>query len=445
MKIGEKLTEGPILKKFLLFMIPVLLSNFMQQLYNAADSVIVGRFAGENALAAVGATSALTSLMVNLFVGLSVGSNVVCANCYGANDEEGLSRALHTSILLGIVLGIPLVFAGWFLSETLLGLMGTPVDIMGKAELYMKIIFLGVPAALVYNYGSAVLRAAGDTKRPLYILMISGIINVLLNLLCVIIFKMDVAGVAIGTIVSQLVSAVAVVVIFLRADVGPKLTLKKIKINLRELKNIMAIGLPAGISGTMLRISNVLVQSFINSFGVTVVAANSVAGNYSAFSWIIAVAGEQAATSFVGQNMGARKYDRVNKTVKIATLVTCLLMAIYSVVVVLNGKFFLGFFTDEPAVIEYGIIYLTLVVAPYVLFVPNATFGGALRGMGYALTQTIISFMFICVARVLWIIFVLPIKPIYEMVLISYPLSWLAASITTFIAYEITKKKAFRK
>ncbi len=444
MKAGVDFTEGPILKKFLLFAIPVLLTNLMQQLYNSADIMIVGKFAGETALAAVGSTAALTNLIVNLFVGFAVGSNVLCARCYGAQDKEGLSRALHTSILLGLLLGFPLAFIGWFASGYFLEIMGTPADVIDKATLYMRIYFLGSPASMVYNYGAAVLRSVGDTKRPLYILAASGIINVFLNLLCVVVFKMDVAGVAIGTIASQLVSALAVVVIFMKSDSDLKLTLGGLSIHKKELKQIAAVGVPAGINGAMFSLSNVILQSAVNSFGSTVMAANSVASNYTNFAYILVAAGEQACTSFVGQNMGARKYERIGKIVTVSLLVTGIAVMIYSAVIVLNGKFFLGLFTTEPDVVKYGMVYVRVVIIPYVLIMPSVVLGGALRGMGHAVSQTVISLVFICLVRVLWVAFVLPLNNVYEMVFVSYPVSWIAAALAAFTVFLIAQRNLLK-
>lgn len=441
MKAGVDLTQGSILKKFLLFAIPVLLTSFMQQLYNSADTMVVGKFAGEIALAAVGSTASLTNLIVNLFVGFAVGSNVICARYYGAHDNKGFSKALHTSLLLGLILGFPLALIGWFASSYFLEIMGTPYDVIDKATLYMRIYFLGSPASLVYNYGAAVLRAVGDTKKPLYILLGSGIINVFLNLLCVIVFKMDVVGVALGTIVAQLVSAVAVVVIFLRADTELRLDIKKLRLYPRELKQISLTGIPAGINSAMFNLSNVILQSAVNSFGSTVVAANSVAGNYSSFAYTFVAAGEQTCTSFVGQNMGAKRYDRIGKIVKIALSVTGAAVMLYSAIIALNGEFFLGFFTNEPEVVKYAMVYVKLVIIPYVLIMPSVVLGGALRGMGYAVSQTVISLIFICLVRVLWVAFILPLNHTYEMVFISYTVSWVAAALASLVVFLNVKRK----
>ncbi len=445
MKAGVDLTEGPILKKMLMFAIPVLFTNLLQQLYNTADSIIVGNFGGTDALAAVGSTAALTNLIVNLFVGFAVGSNVVCARCYGAKDLKGLSKTVHTSFLLAMILGIPMAVIGWVASESFLSLMGTPDDVIGKAALYMKIYFLGAPAALVFNYGAAMLRAVGDTKRPLYILAASGIINVLLNMLCVIVFKMDVVGVALGTIVSQYVSAVAVLVIFMKTDSELKLKIRELRIYADELKQIVVVGIPSGINACMFSLSNVVLQSAVNSFGKTVMAANSVACNYSNFAYIMVNAGEQACISFVSQNMGAKKYKRIGKIVITAMMITCAVEAVYSVIICLGGDFFLRLFTRDAAVIDKAWSYLYVVIAPYVLIIPGMIYGSALRGMGKAIQQTVISLVFICFSRVLWVEYILPLNNVYEMTFVSYPVSWVLSDVAMAIVFYSTKYKLIKQ
>jgi len=440
MKLGVDLTEGPILKKFIMFAIPVLLTSLMQQLYNAADIMIVGNFADSDALAAVGSTSALTNLIVNIFIGFAIGSNVLCARCFGAHNSQALSRAVHTSFLLAMILGIPLALIGWFASETFLGVMGTPPEVIGKAALYMKIFFLGSPASLVYNYGAAMLRAVGDTKRPLYILAATGIINVIINIVCVVGFGMDVVGVALGTIAAQYVSAVVIMIIYVKTGSEIKLSFGKLKLHKNELRQIAVIGLPAGISSAMFSFSNVLLQSAVNSFGPTVMAANSVACNYSNFAYILVAAGEQACTSFVGQNMGAKKYDRIGRVVVIAHLVTGAAMIVYSIVMGVGADFFLRLFTSDQAVIDNGLKYMYVVIIPYVLIMPSVVLGGALRGMGHSMAQTVINLLFICLVRVLWVTYILPLNNVYEMVFVSYPVSWTCAAIASVVVYLVAKR-----
>ncbi|MBR5155126.1 MAG: MATE family efflux transporter [Clostridia bacterium] len=443
MKLGTNLTEGSIFKKFCLFVVPVILSGFLQQLYNTADTIVVGRFAGDTALAAVGATTVLTNLIVTLFIGLSVGTNVVCARFFGSENKEGIERALYTSVVLGIVLGIPLTFVGWFGSEYFLSLMGTPSDIIKPAALYMKLYFLGVPATLIYNFGSAVLRALGDTKRPLYILTVAGIVNVILNLICVIGFGLDVVGVAIGTIASQVLSAIAVIAIFMQKAAEPRFRFSKLRTFKKELIMILAIGLPSGLNGILFSLSNALTQSAVNSFGKLTVAAHSVGWTFMGFCHLLITAGEQGVISFVGQNMGAQKYDRVKKTVNVALLFSAVTMIIFTTALVWKAEWVIGVFTKDAKVVEIGLVQFYNALSVYALYVPSVIYGGALRGMGKAILPTVINIIGICVLRVLWVTTVWPLNPTLEMVYYSFPLSWTASGIAMGIAYYIVKRKEF--
>ncbi len=441
MKLGTNLTEGSIFKKFCLFVIPIILSGFLQQLYNTADTIVVGRFAGDTALAAVGATTSLTNLIVTLFIGLSVGTNVVCARFFGSENKQGVERSLYTSVVLGIVLGIPLVFAGWFCSEHFLSIMGTPDDIMESAALYMKLYFLGVPATLIYNFGSAVLRALGDTKRPLYILTASGVVNVILNLICVIEFNLDVVGVAIGTIASQVLSAIAVIVIFMQKNSEPRFKFSKLRIFKKELLMILAIGLPSGLNGILFSLSNTLTQSAVNSFGKLTVAAHSVSWIFMGFCHLLITASEQGVISFVGQNMGAHKYDRVKKTVNVALLFAGVTILVFTTALIWKAEWVIGIFTKDAEIVKIGLVLFYNALSMYVLFIPSVIYGGAIRGMGKAVLPTIINIAGICVFRVLWVTMVWPINPTLEMVYYSFPLSWVVSGVAMSIAYYIIKKK----
>lgn len=443
MKLGEKLTEGPIFKKFVLFVIPVVITGFLQQLYNAADTVVVGQLAGDTALAAVGATSSLSALIITLFMGLSVGTNVVCAAFFGAENRDGLSKAIHASVLLGVVLGIPLTLVGWFGAEYFLTLTGTPKDVIGQAALYMKIYFLGVPFALVYNFGAAALRAMGDTKRPLCILTVAGVANVALNIVCVAAFRLGVVGVAIGTIVSQLVSAVWVILVFAGNKNGIRLQLSKLRLYKKELLRILAIGIPSGLNGIMFSLSGVIIQTAINSFGKVTIAAHSVAWNYMAFSSLLIAAGEQGVVSFVGQNMGAKRYDRVKRTVWVALITMTAASVLFSVFIVLFAKPLLGIFTDDAGVAERGIVQLNCAMGFYFLYVPDLILGGALRGMGRSMIPTIINLVFICLLRMVWIWFVWPLCPSLEMVYYSFPFTWIISGIVMAAAFLIEGKRMF--
>ncbi len=442
MKMGTSLTEGSIWKKFCLFVVPIILSGFLQQLYNTADTVIVGRFSGDTApLAAVGATTVLTNLIITLFIGLSVGTNVVCARFFGAENHIGIERALYTSVALGVVLGIPLTLVGWFCSEYFLGLMGTPEDIIKLATLYMRLYFLGVPATLIYNFGAAVLRSMGDTKRPLYILMISGAVNVVLNLICVIVFKLGVVGVAIGTIASQILSAVAVMCIFIKSDSKPHFNIAKIRFYKKELLMILGIGLPSGLNGILFSLSNTLTQSAINSFGKLTVAAHSIGWTFMGFCHLLITSSEQGVISFVGQNLGAEKHDRVKKTVNVGLVFAAATVLNFTAMLVMNAKWIIGIFTKEPEVVEIGVVQFYNALSLYILYVPSIIFGAALRGMGRAVLPTVINIVGICVLRVVWVTVVWPMHPTLEMVYYSFPLSWVASGLAMAIAYLIAKKK----
>ena len=445
MKLGERLTEGPIFKKFVFFVVPVIISGFLQQLYHAADTVVVGWFAGDTALAAVGATSSLSALIITLFMGLSVGTNVVCAAFFGAEDYDGLSRAIHTSFFLGIVLGIPLTLVGWFGAPYFLTLTGTPQDVIGKAALYMKVYFLGVPFALIYNFGAAVFRAMGDTKRPLYILTVSGIVNVFLNILCVAIFKMGVVGVALGTIVSQLVSAIWVIFVLAGKNNKVRLRFSKLKLYKKEFFRIVAIGIPSGLNGIMFSLSGVITQTAINSFGKVTIAAHSVAWSYMAFSNLLIAAGEQGVISFVGQNMGAKKYDRVKRSVWVALLTMTIASILFSAVIVLFAEPLMGIFTNDSGVAKRGVVQVYCATAFYFLYAPDLILGGALRGMGKSMVPTTINLVCICFLRIMWIWFVWPICPVLEMVYYSYPFTWIMSGIAMTVAYLLVRRKTFEE
>ncbi len=441
MKTGVNLTTGSIWKKFCIFVIPIILSGFLQQLYNTADTIVVGRFAGDVALAAVGSTTTLTSLIVNLFIGLSVGTNVVCSRFFGAENKIGIRRALYTSLALGLVLGLPLTLVGWFCSEYFLGLMGTPQDIIKPAALYMRLYFLGVPATLVYNFGSAVLRAMGDTKRPLYILTAAGIVNVILNLICVIAFRMDVVGVAIGTIASQVLSAIAVMVIFKKDDSYLCFRFSEIRIFKKEFLMILAIGIPSGINSILFNVSNTLTQSAINSFGKLTVAAHSIGWTFMGFCHILITSSEQGVISFMGQNLGAGNFDRAKRSVNVGLLFSLVTMSAFTFMLIVNAKWIIGIFTNDPEVVKIGTVLFYNALSMYVLYIPCVIYGGALRGMGKAILPTVINIVGICVLRVVWVTVVWPQNPTLAMVYYSFPLSWVASGVAMTIAYYVQKKQ----
>lgn len=441
MKIGSNLAEGSIWKKFSLFVIPVILTGFLQQLYNTADTIVVGQFAGDTALAAVGATTVLINLIVTLFIGLSVGTNVVCARFFGAENNIGIERTLYTSVVLGVVLGIPLTLVGWLGAEYFLGLMDTPNDIIKLAALYMKLYFLGVPATLIYNFGSAVLRAMGDTKRPLCILTASGIVNVILNLICVIVFRLGVVGVAIGTIVSQFLSAIAVMMIFVKENSVPHFKLSNIRVYKKELLMILGIGVPSGLNSILFALSNALTQSAINSFGKLAVAAHSIGWTFMIFCHLLIASSEQGVISFVGQNLGAEKYDRVKKAVNVGLMFAAITVLAFTAMLMVCAKWIIGIFTNDQEVVKIALVQFYNALSVYVLYVPSIVYGAALRGMGKAILPTVINIVGICVLRVVWVTVIWPLNPTLEMVYYSFPLSWVASGVAMATAFYITRKK----
>ena len=447
MSFGTDLTQGSVLKKYIFFIIPIFLSSFMQQLYNTADVLVVGNFVGDSALAAVGSTGSITHLILNLFLGLSLGTNVVCARFFGANNTEGLSRTTHTSVLLAIISGIFLAIVGVVFSKDLLILMGTPHDVIDEATLYMKIFFLGSPASMLYNFGSSVLRAVGDTKRPLYIMLFSGLVNVLLNLFCVLVLKIGVAGVAIGTVASQIVSAIIVLYLLAKNNSDFKLRFSKLKIHKRELMQIIAIGIPSGLNGITFSASNVIIQSTINSFGKAAVAGASAAGNIDGYGFLFLAAVEQGAITFVGQNMGAKQYNRVKKIAKIAISVGFFLTFITFCAMFFAGETMLGLFADEASrcsVVEMGMIKLMCSTVMHFVFVPAQALSGVLKGMGRAVSVTVINITCTCITRILWILFIFPLNPTLETLYIVYPISWALASVATIIVYFPLRNKSFK-
>ncbi len=439
------MTNGPLLGKITRFAIPLALAGILQLLFNAADIVVAGRFAGPQALAAVGSTGALNMLIVNLFMGLSVGVNVLVARYYGGGAHKDLSETVHTAILTAMACGLLLVVIGISLSRPLLTLMGTPEDVIGQSVLYMRIVFAGMPAMMTYNFGAAVLRAVGDTQRPLYFLMISGVINVLLNLFCVIVLRMGVAGVAVATVVSQCISAVLVIACLVRSDAVYRLDLKRLRIYKGKLLLMTKIGVPAGIQGAMFSLSNVVIQSNINSFGSIAMAGSTAAGNIEGFVFTAEDAFAQAALSFTGQNYGARKFDRINKV-----LINCILL-VSAVGLVLGGLTnlfagpLLGVYSTDPQVIEFGIQRMLLVGLPHFICGAMGVITGSLRGMGSSVAPMLITVFGTCVLRVAWVYTIFPLNPTWQMLFLSYPISWLATGIVQFVAFLFVKKRAKEK
>lgn len=438
--------SGSILKKMLVFTLPLMLSSILQLLFNAADIVVVGRFAGDNSLAAVGSTTALVNLLTNLFVGLSIGANVTAARLYGAKQNDALSRTVHTSIAVSLISGVILTFIGFFGAEKMLVLMSTPPEITELAAVYLRIYFLGITALMVYNFGSAILRAIGDTKRPLYYLMASGAVNVVLNLIFVICFKMDVAGVALATVISQCLSAALVVRCLMKEQGAIRLVLRSIKIHRQELLSIIRIGLPAGFQGIVFSLSNVVIQSAVNLFGNVVVAGNSAAANIEGFVYVAMNSFYQAVLSFMSQNFGAGNYKRLNKILITGELCVTAVGLLLGNLAVIFGEQLLRIYSDSPDVIAAGMIRLRYISRLYALCGIMDVLVGALRGIGCSITPMIVSVIGACGLRLVWIatVFTIPEYHSVETVFLSYPITWIITASVHLICYIIVRKRVKR-
>lgn len=435
--------EGPIFGKLLLFAGPLMLSSMLQLLFNAADIIVVGRFAGDNSLAAVGSTSSLINLLVNFFMGLSIGTNVLVSRYFGARHDKHLSDTVHTSMAVSIIGGAILAIVGFFFSKTFLIWMQSPTEVLPLASLYLKIYFLGMPASMVYNFGSAILRAVGDTRRPMYYLSFAGVINALLNLFFVIVCHLDVAGVAIATVISQVISAVLIVRCLMKEEGIYRLELAKLSINREILGKIIRIGLPASFQGMLFSISNVIIQSSVNSFGAIIVAGNSAAANIEGFVYMGMNAFYQAAISFVGQNVGANKYDRVGKIAIRAEVLVILTGLLMGNLGYLFGENLLSFYTKSPEVIAAGMIRLLYILVPYCLCGMMDVMVGVLRGLGYAVMPMIVSLIGACGLRLVWI-FTFFQKPAFhetKYLYLTYPVSWGVTMLAHVVCYAVCINK----
>lgn len=444
-KYEMDMCNGPLLGKILMFSLPLMASGILQLLFNAADMIVAGRFAGSVALAAVGATSSLINLIINIFMGLSVGANVAIAHFYGAGRDEEVSDTVHTTIALAFICGIILTVIGYVLAEPLLIMMGTPESVLPHSVTYMKIYFMGIIATLVYNFGAAILRAVGDTKRPLYYLTFAGVINIFLNLYFVIVMGMGVAGVAWATIISQTISAALVVITLIRSKTSIHLDLHKLRLNKDKVIRIAKVGLPAGFQGAIFSISNVLIQSSVNSFGAVAVAGNTACCNLEGFIYNSMNAFHQTAISFTGQNMGARKYDRVQKIMWIClacVTVTGLVMGGASVI--FRGPL-LGIYSDEADVVAFGIRRLVIIMSTYFLCGTMDVMVGSIRGMGFSIMPMIVSLLGACVFRIIWIYTIFRVINTPECLYYSYPISWaLTFAVHMCCFFFVAKKKAFK-
>lgn len=435
------MTEGPLFGKILKFSVPVVLSGVLQLLYNASDMVVVGRYAPEGSLGAVSATSALINLIINVLIGLSVGTCVIVARYYGEKNDEGISRAVHTSISVSLIGGVLVGILGLLLARPMLTMMGTPPEVIDRSVLYMQIYFCGMPFNALYNYGAAIMRAGGDTRRPMYYLASTGIVNVLLNLLFVIKFDMGVAGVALATIIAQALSAILVFFKLCRSEGADRIRIRKLRISGNELLHIMKVGLPAGIQGSVFSISNVLIQSSINSFGPTVMDANAAASNIDSFVYTAMNGVSQATLAFVSQNYGAAKFKRIKSSVFQTISITFVLGAVLGVLFNIFAEQLIWIYNGDPTVISYGKTRLLIVCLPYFLCGIMDVFAGAMRGIGKSTTAMIISLLGACVFRIIWIYTVFSAFRSIECLYLSYPVSWALTDLCYVIIFSRSLKK----
>ncbi len=439
--------NGPILKKMLLFAFPLMFSSILQLLFNAADIIVVGKYAGDNSLAAVGSNTALINLLTNVFIGLSVGANVLVARYYGAVRQRDLSETVHTAMLLSLISGIILAVVGEIFAEKLLILMKTPDEILNLAALYLRIYFLGMPSMMIYNFGSAILRAVGDTKRPLYYLFIAGAINVGLNLLLVIVFNLDVAGVGIATVISQTVSAALIVICMLKDKGAVHFEIKSLHIYGSKLKSIMQIGLPAGFQGTVFSLSNVVIQSSINIFGEIVVAGNSAAANIEGFVYMAMNAFHHTTLSFTGQNYGAGKSDRIKKILFTGQGCVIVTGVVLGQLAVFFGNSLLGIYTDNPVAVEAGMVRLMIICGTYALCGMMDVMVGSIRGIGYAVMPMAVSLIGACGLRFVWLatVFQIPQYHTTKVIYMSYPVTWAITFAVHVICFVIVWNKQKKK
>ena len=439
--------SGPILRKMLMFALPLMLSSILQLLFKAADIVVVGKFAGDNSLAAVGSNTALINLLTNLFIGLSIGANVVAARHYGAKAWDDLRRTVHTAMLLSMLSGALLLVLGVIGAEQMLIWMQTPEEVLPLATVYLRIYFLGMISTMVYNFGSALLRAVGDTKRPLYFLLCAGIINVILNLLFVIGFQMDVMGVAIATVISETVSALLVLRCLVKEKGGIHLELRAMRIDRKKMLQILRIGLPAGFQGVVFALSNVVIQSSVNIFGNIVVAGNSAAANLEGFVYMAMNAFYQTTLSFVSQNYGAGEQKRINRIVLLGEACVIVTGTLLGNMVVFFGNDLLQIYSNNPEVIAAGMVRLHYISMIYALCGIMDVMVGALRGIGYSIMPMIVSIVGVCVLRLIWLATVFQIPEFHkiETVYLSYPVTWILTSLVYIVFFVWIRIRSARK
>ena len=429
------MTEGSLFRNTFLFSLPLILSSWLQLLFNAADTIVVGRFSGAQALAAVGSTGSINQLLICLFLGLGTGANVIVARAIGAKNHDFASRSAHTAIATALLSGVILSFLGFFLSRPLLKMMDSPADVIDLATTYMRIIFIGMPMQLLYNFCAALLRSVGDTKKPLYFLTVAGVVNVILNLFFVIVLDMSVAGVAIATVISHTISSLLALRSLTKRDDMLRIDLKKLRIEWKIFIEIARVGLPTGIQSAMFSIANVLIQSTRNSFGSIVMAGCAASSNVGGFISQGLNAFAMACTSFVSQNYGAKKPQRILRSMWVCQIWSLMITGALGVLGYFFGEQLLSLYNNDPEVIKWGMEQFMVVNVPYFLMGFQSIFSGALRGIGYSLLPMIISIVGICIFRVVWVMTIFKLNPTLRFLNISYPISWTITGIVMGITF----------
>ncbi len=436
--------NGTIMDKLISFAIPLMLSGILQLMFNAVDIVVVGRFSGSQALAAVGSTTALINVFTNLFIGISLGANVLAARYYAAGKTKEMSETVHTAIALALVSGVVMAVIGVVFARGALEIMGTPDDVIGKSTLYMRIYFCGMPFFMMYNYGAAILRAVGDTKRPLIFLIVSGVINAVLNLFLVIVFHLDVAGVGIATVISQLVSCILVLRCLHHTKSSYQLHLKKLRIKSVYLKQIFEVGVPAGIQSTVINISNAMLQSSVNSFGSIAMAGYTASNNIFGFLYVSVNSFTQACMSFTSQNYGVKKLKRMDRVLIDCMILSVVVTLILGSSVYIFGPELLRIYSDQADVIKYGMEIFSYTTVTYFLCGLMDLFPGALRGMGYSTVPMILSIIGTVGVRIIWIYGLFPSHRSLTFLFLSYPASWIATIIMQVICFWFVRKRIHR-
>ena len=447
--MGEKksfdMLNGSLLDKIVLFALPLAISSIFQQLFNAADLAVVGRFASPEAMAAVGSNSSVIGLIISFFVGLSIGANALIAMQIGGGQKDEINETVHTVITVSILAGCAIIFIGFFISRPLLVLMGAPQNVMGLAILYLRIYFFAMPALMIYNYGSAVLRSKGDSKRPLYAMLMSGVINIILNLFFVVVFHLHVIGVALATVLSNMFAAGYILNILFHEEETFRLNLKKLSIKKKHLVKMMKIGLPAGLQGAVFSLSNVVIQSAVNSFGSDAIAGSTAAANFDFISYCAMSAFAQSAVTFTSQNYGAGKLDRCKKVFRICMGCGIGVSAVVVFVLVTFRYTMIGLFTTEPAVIEFAMKRIMTAFIFHYFIGSYEISGGCLRGMNHSLFPALISVFGTCVFRLIYVFTYIPKHHTFEALFRVYPISWVITGIITITAYLIVRRKEFEK